>query len=76
MAINLVTSGAEVDTATREKDKKNQGVRSKKYASFTDYISEINNALVDNAKYLHVVMPLYNLIEYSKNYSQISGSIW
>ena len=67
MAINLVTSGGEADTATREKDKKNQGVISKKYASFTDYISEINNAQVDNGKYLHVVMPLCNLIEYSKN---------
>ena len=64
------------DTSTREKDEKNQGVTSKKYASFTDYISEINNAQVDNAKYLHVVMPLCNLVEYSKTYSQISGSIW
>ena len=64
------------DTATREKDEKNQRVTSKKYASFTDYISEINNAQVDNAKYLHVVMPLCNLVEYSKTYSQISGSIW
>ena len=40
---------------------------------FTDYISEINNTQVDNAKDLDVAMPLYNLIEYSNNYSEPSG---
>ena len=75
MPINLVTSGAETDTATREKDEKNQVIL-KKYSPLTDCISEINNAQVHNAKYLHVVMPLFNLMEYSKNYLKISGSLW
>ena len=31
-------------------------------------ISKINNVLIDNVEDLHVVMPMYNLTEYSKNY--------
>ena len=39
-------------------------------------ISKINNTLTDNAEDLDIVMSIYNLIEYSKNYSKISGSLW
>ena len=45
-------------------------------APFTICISEINNTQVDNAKGIDSVMPLYNLIEYSHNYSKTSGSLW
>ena len=48
----------------------------KNSAPFTDCISEINNIQVDNAKIIDVVMPLYNLIEYSDIYSKTSGSLW
>ena len=37
----------------------------KNCAPFTDCISETNNTQVDNAKYIDIVMPMYNLIEYS-----------
>ena len=43
---------------------------------FTDYISEINNTEIDNAKAIDVVMTMYSLIEYSKNYSETSVSLW
>ena len=36
----------------------------------------INNTDLDNAKYLGIVIPMYNLIEYSDNYSKTSGSLW
>ena len=36
-------------------------------APFTSCFSKINNALIDNAEDLDVVMSMYNLIEYSKN---------
>ena len=36
----------------------------------------INNTQIDNAKYIDLVMPMYNSIEYSDNYSKISGSLW
>ena len=42
---------------------------------FTDCISEINNTQIDNAKDIDVVMPMYSLIQYSDNYSIISGSL-
>ena len=48
----------------------------KNYALFTDCITEINNTQADNAKDLHVVMPMHNLIEYSNNYSKTSGSLF
>ena len=31
---------------------------------------EINNTQIDNAKHTDVVTPMYNLIEYSNNYSK------
>ena len=42
---------------------------------FISCISKINNAPMDNAEDLDIVMPMYNLIEYSKNYSKTSGSL-
>ena len=39
-------------------------------------MSRINNVLTDNAEGLDVVMPMYNLLEYSKNYSKTSDSLW
>ena len=38
----------------------------KNCAPFTDCISEINNTHVDNAIYLYVAMPMYNLSDYSE----------
>ena len=45
-------------------------------APFSICISEINNIQLDNAKDIDIVMPMYNLIEYSDNYSKTSGSLW
>ena len=42
---------------------------------FTDCISEKSHTPIDNAKYIDLVMPVYNLIEYSDNYSKGSGSL-
>ena len=36
---------------------------------FTNCINKINNTQTDNAEYIHIVMPMYNLIEYSNNYN-------
>ena len=48
----------------------------KNCAPFTSYISKINNTQIDNAEYIDIVMPMYNLIVYSNNYSKTSGSLW
>ena len=43
---------------------------------FVSCISKINNTLINNAEDLHIVMPMHNLIEYSKNYRKTTGSLW
>ena len=48
----------------------------KNCAPFMKCISHINNEHVDNANNLGIIMPMYNLMEYSDNYSDISGSLW
>ena len=42
----------------------------KKNAPFINCITKINAIKLDNAEDLHVVMPMYNLLEYSKNYKK------
>ena len=68
--------GAGVDAAARQADERDKGVIFKNCAPFTNCISEINNTQVDNAKDIDIVMPMYNLIEYSDNYAKTSGSLW
>ena len=54
----------------------NKKVIFKNCAPFTKCISEVNNTNVDNVKNIDIVMPMYNVIEYSDNYSKTSGSLW
>ena len=54
----------------------NKKVIFKNCAPFTNCISEINNTQIDNAKDMNIVMPMYNLIEYSDNYAKTTGSLW
>ena len=48
----------------------------KNCAPFTNCISEINNTQIDKAKDIDIVMPMYNLSEYSDNYAKTTGSLW
>ena len=48
----------------------------KNNALFINCISKINGAEIDNAEDLDVVMPMYNLLEHSKNYRKSTGSLW
>ena len=45
-------------------------------APFISCISKINGVLFENAEDLDIVMPMYNLLECSKNYSKTSASLW
>ena len=53
----------------------NKKVIFKNCAPFTNCMSKINNTQVDNAKDIDIVIPMYNLIEYSNNYLETSGSL-
>ena len=59
-----------------EQMKEVREVTFKNCAPFTKCISRINNTDIDNAPDIDIVMPMYNLIEYSDNYSKTSGSLW
>ena len=48
----------------------------KNNAPFINCTSKINCVKTDNAEDLDVVMPMYNLLEYSKNYRKTTGSLW
>ena len=39
-------------------------------------MSKTNNISIDNAEDLDIAMPIYNLLEYSDNYSLTSESLW
>ena len=68
-----VNNTAAADAAANNANKK---VIFKDCAPFTNCISEINNTQIDNAKDIDIVMPVYNLIEYSDNYAKTTGSLW
>ena len=72
----ITTTGAEDDDAAKQLDERNKGVIFKNGAPFTKCISRINNTDIDNAQDIYIVMPTYNLIEYSDNYSKTPGSLW
>ena len=48
----------------------------KNCAPFKNCRTEINDIFIDNADFINITMPMYNLIEYSDNYSDTSGSLW
>ena len=58
----------------RRLDQRKKRMILKNCAPFTDSISDINNDQIDNGKYIDIVMPMYNLVEYGDNYSKTSGS--
>ena len=48
----------------------------KNNAPFINCISKINGTKIDDAEDLDVVMAMYYLLEYSKNYKKTTGSLW
>ena len=48
----------------------------KNCAPFSTCTTKINDIFVDEANHIYIAMPMYNLIEYSDNYSDTSGSLW
>ena len=48
----------------------------KNCAAFSACITKIDEAFIDEANNIYIVMTMYNLIEYSNSYSDTSGSLW
>ena len=56
--------------------KRNKKLIFKNNAPFRSCISQIKNTFIHNAEDLDIVMAMYNLLEYSDNYSMTSRSLW
>ena len=65
-----------VSVDERDRDEMNRQVILKNNARFVSCISKTNGVLVENAEDLDIVMTVYILLEYSKNYSKTSASLW
>ena len=71
---NITVNNTAADGAAANKT--NKKVIFKNCAPLTRCISKINNTEIDNAQYIDIVMPMYNLIEYSDNSNQeVYGNI-
>ena len=57
-------------------DRENKKLPFKNNAPFRSCISKINNAFIDNSEDVDVAMPMYNLGEYSDNYSMTPEILW
>ena len=70
---NITVNNKSVDGAAANNT--NKKIIFRNCVPFTNCISKINNTQIDNAEYIDIVMPMYNLIEYSDNYSKTSESL-
>ena len=62
--------------ANNIRDKRNRKLILKNNAPFVSCITKINNELIEDVEDLDIVMPMYNLLEYSKNYRKTIGSLY
>ena len=72
----IVVKGRVTVEGDNDDKTRNKKLIFKNNAPFRSCISKINNNFIDNAEDLDIVMPMYNLLEYSDNYSMKSGSLW
>ena len=73
--ITVTASGAN-NGANNIIDKRNRPLILKNNASFVSCITRINGELIEDANDLDIVMLMYNLVEYSKNYRKTIGSLY
>ena len=71
----IVVKGT-ITVTNKDNAKRNKAAAFKNNAPFINCISKINGVKINNAEDLDVVMPKYNLLEYSKNYRKTTGSLW
>ena len=72
----IVAKGKISVTDTNNVNKQSKKLTFQNNTPFRSCISKINNAFIDNAKDPDIVMPMYNLLEYSNNYSMTVSSFW
>ena len=73
--ITVTAPGAD-DDADNIRDKTNRPLILRNNAPFVSCITRINGELIEDADDLDIVMPMYNLLEYSKNNRKTIGSLY
>ena len=72
----MVTAPGVNNNANNIRDKRNRPLILKNNAPFVSCITRINGELNEDADDLDIVMSMYNLLEYSKNYRKTIGSLY
>ena len=72
----IVTGKIIVTNPGNDANQYNRKVSLKNYAPFFNCILKINNQLIEDALDLDIVMPMNNLLYYSKNFRKTTGSFW
>ena len=72
----ILVKGIITVTGNHPRDRKNRPLISKNNGPFISCITRINGELIEDADDLDIVMPMYNLLEYSKNYRKTIGSLY
>ena len=72
----IVVKGKIKVRGTNDAIKRNKKLTFKNNVPFRSCISKINNTFIDDPEDLGIVMPMYNLLEYSGNYFMTSESLW
>ena len=71
-----VTAPGANNGANNIRDKRNRPLILKNNAPFVSCITRINGELIEDADDLDIVMSMYNLLEYGKNYRKTIGSLY
>ena len=71
-----IVAKGDIAVTTPDITKRSKNVAFKNNALFINCISKINGVQIENTEDLDVVMPFYNLLEYSKNYRKTTDSLW
>ena len=72
----ILVNGTITVAGNQPGDRQNRPLILKNNAPFVPCITRINNELIEGADDLDIVMPMYNLLEYSKNYRKTIGSLY
>ena len=72
----ILINGIITVAGNNPRDRENSSVILKNNAPFVTCITRINGEFIEDADDLDIVMPMYNLLEYSRNYRKTIGSLY
>ena len=72
----ILINGIITVAGNNPRDRQNRPVILKNNAPFVSCITRINGELIEDVDDLDIVLPMYNLLEYSKNYRKTIGSLY